>query len=409
MVRKPKRAEKTRKAKKAREAGKAQKAKRADKARDAGRTSKKPGRGPKKKRWSILAYIAGDNNLSDAGLEDIRELCAVGASDQVHVGVEIDTYGEHTGSIRYEITAPDWTGKAYRTVIERLPEKDTGDPETLSSFLNWGIERYPAKDYLVVVWNHGAGFRSVRRDIGYDDFGSSLDMPEIEDAFTRAGIGAANKIGILGFDACLMNMIEIAHHFRDKVGLLVGSQQTEPGDGWPYDAVLKAAKSAASRTDLAKQIVKLYMRNYKELGVFDVTQSAIDCSKTEPVVKAMSDLGDLLVQRLPGYRRDLRRIRLLSQNFEMADYVDLINLMELLVKYLPDSAVKNASNAVAKAASGCIVSADKLGETVRDAHGVSVWFPGYDQLYFNYRSKYLALSFARKYRGWVRFLDAYYS
>lgn len=379
------------------------------KTRSPGKAGKKAGRGPKKKHWAILAYIAGDNNLSDAGLEDVRELCDVGASDQVHVGLEIDTYGEHTGSIRYEITEPDWSGRAYRTVIQRLPEKDTGDPETLRSFLSWALKRYPARNNLVVVWNHGAGFRSVRRDIGYDDFGSSLDMPEIEDALTRAGIGPTNKISILGFDACLMNMIEIAHHFRDQVELLVGSQQTEPGDGWPYDAVLKAAKTAPNKIDLAKQIVKVYMKSYKELGVFDVTQSAIDCSKTETVIKALSDLGDLLVQRLAGYRRDLRRIRLLSQNFQMADYVDLVNLMELFAKYLPDSAVGGASRAVTKAVSGCIVSADKLGDSVRDAHGVSVWFPGYDQLYFNYRSKYLTLSFARKHKGWVRFLDAYYS
>ncbi len=80
---------------------------------------------PVKRRWGFLIYIAGDNNLSDAGLEDIQELCDEGSSDHVHVGVEIDTYGEHTGSIRYEITEPDWTGKAHRTVIQRLPEKDS--------------------------------------------------------------------------------------------------------------------------------------------------------------------------------------------------------------------------------------------------------------------------------------------
>ena len=27
------------------------------------------------KPWAMLAYIAGDNNLSDAGLEDIQEMC----------------------------------------------------------------------------------------------------------------------------------------------------------------------------------------------------------------------------------------------------------------------------------------------------------------------------------------------
>ena len=183
--------------------------------------------GPVKKNMAFLIYIAGDNNLSDAGLQDIRELCEEGASDKVHVGVEIDTYGEHTGSIRYEITEPDHEGVSHRTVIERLPEKDTGSPETLSSFIKWGLKRFPADNYIVIIWNHGSGFRPVRRDVAYDDFGSSLDMPEIENAFSRSGIGENNKISILGFDACLMNMLEIANHFHNRIE----SRQNRVTDG----------------------------------------------------------------------------------------------------------------------------------------------------------------------------------
>jgi len=167
-----------------------------------------------KKPWSLMVYIAGDNDLSDFGLEDIREMCEVGASSSTHVAVEIDTEGDYTGSIRYEIEAPDWTGHAYRKVIERLPEQDSGDPETLRNFLRWGIRRCDADKRLVVVWNHGAGFRSPSRDIGYDDFGTSLDMVDIESAFRQAGINKNNKIAVVGFDACLMNMLEIAHHLR---------------------------------------------------------------------------------------------------------------------------------------------------------------------------------------------------
>ena len=89
--------------------------------------SKTPKAAQIKKPWGVLTYIAGDNNLSDAGLADIRELCQVGASADVHVGVEIDTLGDYTGSIRYEISEPDFSGKAHRIVIERLPEQDTGN------------------------------------------------------------------------------------------------------------------------------------------------------------------------------------------------------------------------------------------------------------------------------------------
>ena len=86
--------------------------------------------------WSFLAYIAADNNLSDAGLQDIEELCAVGTNDRTYAAVQIDTYGEHTGSIRYEISPKDWEGVAHRTVISRLKEQDSGNPRVLKNFVS---------------------------------------------------------------------------------------------------------------------------------------------------------------------------------------------------------------------------------------------------------------------------------
>lgn len=372
------------------------------------RRPKKSGKSPKKD-WAVLAYIAGDNNLSDAGLEDIEEMCLEGSSERVHVGVEIDTYGEHTGSIRYEISEPDWTGNAHRTVIERLPEKNTGDPETLLEFLKWGFNRYLAGDYLLVVWNHGAGFRSIRRDIGYDDFGSSLDMPEIENVFRRAGINPGKKISILGFDACLMNMLEIAHHFRDQVKYLVGSQQTEPGDGWPYEEVLGAAKASSSAEALAKRIVEVYIKDYKDRGVWNVTQSAIDVAKTEPAAKALGDLGNELAARLPSLRAKLQDIRMNIQMFQMADYVDLIHLAESIASGIPDATVVAAANAAINATRQCVLVSDALGGSVARANGLSVWFPSTQTLHFNYRAKYLELKCSSQYPGWVRFLDSYHA
>jgi hypothetical protein len=364
---------------------------------------------PKKKRWAILAYIAADNNLSDAGLVDVRELCAVGTSKDVYAGVEIDTYGEHTGSIRYEITEPDWSGEAHRTVIERLAEKDTGDPRTLRSFVKWGLTRFPADNYLVVIWNHGAGFRSVRRDIGYDDFGSSLDMPEIEIAFRKAGINSDNRIAILGFDACLMNMIEIAHHFSDQVDILVGSQQTEPGDGWPYHKVLESVNKSPTRIKMAKEIVDVYIEDYLKMGMVDVTQSAIKIDQTEVAIGALSDLGYLLAARAGKYRKELKQTRLELQTFQMADYVDLIHLVRLLHKHIRDEEIQTASRAMEEMTRACILASRKSGQSVRNAHGLSVWFPAVPRTYYDYRGKYVALRFARRHKGWIRFLDTYHS
>jgi hypothetical protein len=368
-----------------------------------------PSRGPERRAWSLLIFIAGDNNLSDNGLQDVNELCREGGSRDVHVGVEIDTRGEFSGSIRYEIGAPDWAGKAHRTVVERLREQDTGDPETMRRFARWGLTRYPADSTVLVVWGHGNGFRRSRKDVAPDDFGSSLDMPELKGALRKAGVGPRRKLAILGFDACLMNMVEIAYQFRDQAEFVVGSQQTEPGDGWAYDAVLALAKRVPSRSAMAKGIVEAYIRSYRRQGESDVTQSAVETARAGPALQALSGLGRALKGRIAAERRALQRLRVRLQAFDEADYVDLVHLAELVPTLVRAPAVRQAAAVLASAGKACVLRSDRIGRGVRNAHGTSVWFPSTLGEYQAGRSKYLALDFASTHRGWIELLDAYHA
>ncbi len=364
--------------------------------------------GPPRKPWSLLVYIAGDNNLSDFGIEDIQEMCTVGASDTAHVAVEIDTVGDYTGSIRYEIDAPDWSGQACRRVVERLSEKDTGDPETLREFLKWGISRCDADKRLVVVWNHGAGFRLPARDIGYDDYGTSLDMVDIEMAFDQAGISESNKISVLGFDACLMNMLEIAHHLHYQVEFLVGSQEIEPGDGWPYDKVLREANKNLPPRALASKIVDAYIRDYRQRGQQNVTQSAIDLSKTPALVDAVNSLGDLLADALPDIRPEVHRARLRAQSYEMSDYADLGHTAALIAELVDNRRIQTAAKSVVTRLRSCVVKSAKIGVGVDNSNGLSFWFPTVRDLYLANRAKYVALHCNQQTSGWVRFLDTFH-
>lgn len=360
------------------------------------------------KKWSLLAYIAGDNNLSDFGLADIEELCAVGTSPRVHAGVQIDTYGEHDGSIRYEISEPDWTGQAHRIVIQRLAEHDSGDPVVLANFVQWGLARYRSAHRLVVVWNHGSGFRGVRRDIAYDDFGSSLDMPELERGLLKGGLGPRKRASVLGFDACLMNMLEVVHQFVDCAEFVVGSQQLEPGEGWPYDQVLGVMRSqAVTPAALAAAIVKLYIANYQSQNQGDVTQSAINVKKTTAAVKALHVLGDWMADNMDTVRPSVDAARTAVQAYDYADYVDLIDLCDRLTfTHAVGTSRKNKLRMLTEAA---IVKSLYFGVGVSGSNGLSVWFPADRRVYLSYRSKYLALRANQTNRGWVRFLDTYLS
>ena len=51
-------------------------------------------------------------------------------------------------------------------------------------------------------------------------------------------------IDLLGFDACLMNMIEVAYQMRGTASMIVGSEELgEEREGWPYHRVLEAIVS----------------------------------------------------------------------------------------------------------------------------------------------------------------------
>ncbi len=358
------------------------------------------------KTWGLYTYIAGDNNLSDAGLEDIEEMQQAGASKGTYVAVQIDTEGEHTGSIRYEVSEPDFEGKSHRTVIERLPEQNTGEPRYLADFARWAAQRYPARNRLLVAWNHGAGFmHEPTRDIAYDDSsaGDALTMGELRWALEKAGFGKSlRRLAILGFDACLMNMLEVAYEFRGLAEYVVGSQQTEPGDGWPYGEVLAALGKAADARAVAKSIVKAYIRSYRATGEQGVTQSALELARLPAVGSAVERLAQALGGADQG---KVLQARVVTLGYEEPTYVDLADLADNLSKRVPDPKVKAACGAVKTAVEQAVLANGSYGAKVARSKGLSIWFPLLRADYVKRRSEYVALRYTKDYPGWSRFLD----
>jgi hypothetical protein len=124
------------------------------------------------------------------------------------------------------------------------------------------------------------------RGIAFDDDAQDfLDNIELKRVLAKLTKRLKRKFDILGMDACLMSMAEVSYQLRDAADFTVGSQEEEPGDGWPYDRVLKAlaAKPSMSPRDLSKTIVHEYLQSY---GADEgVTQSAVDLTRIDEVTK----------------------------------------------------------------------------------------------------------------------------
>jgi subtilisin-like proprotein convertase family protein len=285
-----------------------------------------------KAKWTLLAYIIGDDkpesgfSLDPYGLTDIKEMKEVGSTEQLRILVHRDRW-EEPGAWRFDIGGPE--GDVEDDIVESLPEKNAGDPNTLLEFVEWGVKRAPAEHYLLVLWNHGSGWyvpevmrrasmaglsrfssRAEERNVGkmrlrkaifattldkifsikdpairgicYDDTSTDcLDNQELEKVLSQcAQIMEKPKIDLVGMDACLMNMIEVAYQIRHNSSILVGSEESEPENGWPYDLVLTKLRDEPeiSSAEFSKHIVRAYAESYS--GV-DITQSAIDLSKLD--------------------------------------------------------------------------------------------------------------------------------
>jgi len=212
-------------------------------------------------KWTFLVYMAGDNNLDGAALRDIEEMARAGSTKDVNILVQLDRIEDNL-TRRFRITQG---GGFKKDCIETFGDTNTGDPQILYDFVKWAAGNYPADRYALILWNHGSGWwedaksrsagpaakkprrrlfrQPVRypvpqehltipvpqehRSICYDDTsgGDALDNRELR--VVLAGICAllGRKIDLLGMDACLITMLEVAYQIRDHARVLVGSEE----------------------------------------------------------------------------------------------------------------------------------------------------------------------------------------
>ena len=263
------------------------------------------------KPWTFMVYLDGDNNLEGAGIDDFLEMSSIGSNATVNIVVQFDriggystSYGNWTSTKRFYIT-PGMT-PAVDNALQDLGELNHGDPQTLINFINWAKENYPAHNYALVLWNHGGGWRLSKEEmkkqlaegrkrlnfkaVCWDDTNGhdSLYMDEVQNALNATGGG-----NLIGFDACLMGMVEVAYEMRDLGEVMVGSEESEPGDGWPYGTILADLTNNPdwSPAELGSAIVDRYYESYGN----DWTQSAIDLGNMDNLANTISDFGQTMI------------------------------------------------------------------------------------------------------------------
>lgn len=398
-----------------------------------------------KAKWTWLIYMAGDNNLEAFGAANIAEMAKVGSTKDVNIIVQFDAERVQTRRYRIEKRSP--------RLLQSMPNVNSGIPKSLTQFLKWGMECFPADRFVVVAWNHGGGWENVDVDwarnrsvlpnqvrrvlstrkslfkttantiAGAPDGAARLILIDTgsktyldNQQFRRALEGISRKVDILGCDACLMNMLEIAYEMRKTAATMVGSEQLEPGDGWPYASILQSlvAKPTMAPNDLAKLIVKSYGTFYNKhpsLGGADgTTLSAFALSAVKTVCIALDVLAAALIGQLPKIAGDIALARNEVLSFDTHDYVDLDDLAaKFIARLKTDPKIVAAAKALRKQLannSAFVLANATSGKTMSRAGGVSIYFPSRaDAAMFR---DYQGLQFAKDHK-WLTFLKKFFN
>lgn len=353
-------------------------------------------------KWTVMVYIAGDNNLEDYVVLDLEnELGAIGSSADVQVVALADR------APGYDTSRGDWQGtKIYHvtqgmvadaaSAVADWGERNTGDPQTLIDFVSWSKSNYPADHYALIFWGHGWNWHPgyVMED---DTNADTLDYQE-----QKAAIPSLGFIDVVGYDGCNMASIEILNLWHGHATALTGSQEYVGWEGLQYEQTLAQLQANPNMT--ADQVAI----SFSQSASADKTWAALAVdSRFDAVLTAVNNWSAALNSGLAANRKKYDRAFGATQNFWQAPMdKDLYDMAYEIKRNVADTNIKNKSQAVMDALNGIILHQYHVNG-LPDAHGVTIYYvssaAGKDSNYTYYRS---TVDFALQ-TSWDEFLDAY--
>ena len=399
------------------------------------------------KEWTFMLFMAADNNLEAATSIDINELEKYGSTDEVNFVAQIDRNGNYDhdselkwkGAKRFYITKDKNTKKMTSPAVKSLGDVDMAAPQTLIDFVSWTVKNYPAKKYALILWNHGTGWKEINPDvleadvgeiglpsgatpastisynISYDDTSkTSMNIPTLGKTLAKIVDITDGPLEIMGFDACLMQMAEVAWTTRQYSKCQLGSPDLEPERGWPYDkiAAIVTADPEISGIDLARKVTEAYAKSYSGCagaqGNTAVAISVIDQSMSDEFQSALDNFCKVAISNISNIDKyEFARDEALKYSY--GDYVDLGHFLAILIqKTHASSPVKSAATRLLKTIcgnggkNGYVNKLAVNGEKFKESRGLSIFFPT-RQGFKNFKTRYKIHDLAKE-TQWYNFL-----
>ena len=329
--------------------------------------------GKQKDTVTILVYLCGSDLESQNGMgtADLKEMTKASLNDQVNLIV-------YTGGCKR------WRNSVVSSSVNQIYqirdgglyclEDDMGsaamtNPDTLTKFIRYGAEHFPANRMELIFWDHGGG--SVT-GYGHDEKfrGTSMTLAGINTALKNSGV----TFDFIGFDACLMATLENGIMLSQYADYLIASEETEPGVGWYYTNWLtQLSKNVSMPTTqigrlIADDFVSVCSQQCRGQAT---TLSVVDLAELAATVpKELKDFSletsELIQQK--EYKK-VSTARAKSREFAQSTKIDQIDL----VHFARNLGTQEASQ-LADAIEGA-VKYNRTGGGITNAYGLSIYFP----------------------------------
>lgn len=311
--------------------------------------------------WTLLVYLAGDNNLESSLLADFEELERAGGSDEtVRVVALLDrspeyatTSGDWSGARVYEV-GPDATSEIDSTPLFELGAVNTANGEALAQFLTWGVRNYPAEQTIVALGGRGESWRGSLDDATEGD-SRFMSTAEMARAFERALAESGQpRFELLIHDSDLMSSAEYFAFIQPYFNFAIAPADVLIDPAIDLQQLIQSLRALPDRIDieaLSRSLVDTYIeRDVIGAGAPDATflsSTLTDLRAFEELVTALDEFADVVLSAPNRYMplvADARQFAYTYTEFlGVSERINLKNFMTLIASISENNALRTAA------------------------------------------------------------------
>ena len=304
---------------------------------------------------------------------DINEIISANSSDEINIVLETGATPNWQNNLGMEPYDTQVFHKEGKKLVE---DKNLGKvcmmkQESLEDFLSYCKKNYPAKKYVLVLWNHGIAQGTV--NVGYDVMGDghshSLESYQIGDAIRNSGL----DVYLTLFNTCMTGTVDMASELAGASEYVIASEEVTYTTAFDYKKWLNAIAENPKMDimDFADSFMSDFQSQTRKRGLkYDI--ALIDTSKTKVVVEKLSKYIEAVDKKL--YNRDFDnflKARSACGTYGSGKY-NLVDIVDLCNNY----SIDGAKELIAAVDDAVLL----FYSNINHSNGLSFYCPGNDEM-----------------------------